>query len=129
MVHQKVGHTCEHFKIRVTRMVLTIEVLQPSLVTRVELPGLVSKQATAVAASTHEIGKNNTSVVVLWIQPNFWWMIHMVVKYGPKNLSKKLNGGGRALALQVAGLAFKICQKWAKNTIFWPVWGSIEGAI
>ena len=27
-----------------------------------------------------EMGKNHSSVVVLWIQPNFWWMLPMGVR-------------------------------------------------
>ena len=43
---------------------------------RVDLTGLASKQA----ASTREMGKNHSSVVVLRIQPKFWWLLPMGVR-------------------------------------------------
>ena len=48
-----------------------------------------SKQPINQGASTREMGKNHSSIVVLLIRPKFWWMLPMGVrdnhtKYGPE---------------------------------------------
>ena len=50
---------------------------------KVDLPGLVAskQQQSKQQASTCEMGKNQTSAVVLRILLKFWWMIPMGVKY------------------------------------------------
>ena len=60
------------------------------------------------------MGKNQNSVVVLWIWLKFWCMIPMGVKY-TQSLSEKLDSGDRQRDSQVADLRFKICQKWPKK--------------
>ena len=83
-------------QIQVTEQVETVLVLEPSLVSRVDLPGLASSNISSKQqqqASTHEMGENQNSVVVVRIRPKFWWMIPMGVK---NNQTKfKLNDGGR----------------------------------
>ena len=62
-------------KVTVWATELVEPVLVPSLGSRVDLPGLASKQqqpAAAAAASTREVGKNDNSVVVFRIRLKFW---------------------------------------------------------
>ena len=57
-------------------LVEPVLVVKPSLVSRVDLTRLASKQQTA---STREMGKNHSPAVVLGIWPKFWWMLPMGV--------------------------------------------------
>ena len=46
------------------------------------------------------MGKNHSSVVVLRIQPKFWWMLPMGVRDNHTSMSQKVNGGDREQASQ-----------------------------
>ena len=63
------------------------------------------------------MGKNQNSVVALWVRWKFWWMIPMGVKYNHKKF-QRLNGGGRERDSQVVGLSFKNCSLGPKAAIF-----------
>ena len=56
-------------RVRVTELVEPVLVLEPFLVSRVDLPGLAaaSSNSKQAASSTREMGKNQNSGVVLWI--------------------------------------------------------------
>ena len=47
------------------------------------------------------MGENHSSVMVLWIEVNFWWTT-------TQSMSHNLNGGGRERASKVPDLHFKI---------------------
>ena len=64
------------------------------------------------------MGKNETSVVVLWIWLKFWCMIPMGTI--TQSLSKKLDSGSRQRDSQVADLSFKNCSLGPKTAIFGP---------
>ena len=90
-------------RVRVTVLVELVLVFLPSLVSRVELLGLASKQqASNKQASEQQArakwGGNHSSVVVLSIRPKFWWMLPMGVrdnhtKYEPKTQRWRLGTG------------------------------------
>ena len=65
------------------------------------------------------MGKNQNSVVVLWIRMKFWWMIPMGAKYNHTKF-EQLNGGGRKRDSQVADLSFNNCSLGPKTAIFGP---------
>ena len=82
----------------------------PSLGSRVELSFLASKQA---AASTHEMGKHQISIMVGRIWPNFWWMVPVGMKYNHTKSEQQT-------------------QKWRPGSMFLLFWFSrmsMEGAI
>ena len=104
---------------RVTELVEPVLVLQPSLVSRVDLASLARKQkatskqaSSEQAASTHEMGKNQSSVVVLPIQPKFSWMLPIGVrdnhtKYEPETQWWRPRTGVASAGPPVQNLQFR----------------------
>ena len=76
------------------------------------------------------MGKNQNSVVVLWIWLKIWCMIPMGVKYNHTKFEQELNGGGRERDSQVADLSFKNCSLGPKTAIFGPKkpWNTLKTA-
>ena len=79
--------------VRVIELLEPVLVLYPALVSRVDLTSLASKQQASrqvagkqqapkrqPSASTLEMSKNHSSIVVLQIQPTFRWMLPMGVR-------------------------------------------------
>ena len=100
----------------ITELVEPVLVLQPSLGSRVDLPGLASKQQ---ASSTREMGKDQNSALVLWIRVKFWWMIPMGVKYNHKNFEQETQRWRPATGFAGGGPQFQKLQFKAKNNHFW----------
>ena len=98
-------------------------VLYPSLVSRVDLTGLASsKQQVASskqAASTREMGKNHSSVMVLRIQPKFWWMLPMRVRDNHTKYERETQRW-RPGTVASAGPPFQNLQFRAKISLFLP---------
>ena len=65
------------------------------------------------------MGKNQKSVVVLWIWLKFWCMIPMGVKYNHTKFEQKTQRW-RERDSQVADLSFKTCSLGPKIAIFGP---------
>ena len=66
------------------------------------------------------MGKNQNSVMVLWIWLKFWWIIPMRVRDNHTKCEQELNGGGREQLSQVADPGFKNCSLGRKTAIFGP---------
>ena len=88
---------------------------------RVDLPGLASKQATSSkqASSTREMGKNQISVVVLEIRLKFWWMIPMGVKYNHTKFEQETQRWRPGTGFASGGPQFQKLQFRANNSHFW----------
>ena len=65
------------------------------------------------------MGKNQKSVVVLWIWLKFWCMIPMGVKYNHTKFEQKTQRW-RERDSQLADLSFKSCSSGPKTAIFGP---------
>ena len=122
--------------VRVTELVEPILVLYPSSVSRVDLTGLASmqqprkleaskqgggKQPTKQpAASTHEMGKNHSSIVVLRIRPKFWWMIAMSVRDSQTKYEPETQLWWPGTGIADAGSLFQNLKFGANISLFWP---------
>ena len=65
------------------------------------------------------MGKNQNSVVVLWIWLKFWWMIPMGVKYNHTKFEKKSQRWRPGTGFASGGPRFQKLQFRAKNNHFW----------
>ena len=119
-----VGKILARVRVRVTQLVELVLVFLPSLVSRVDLPGLTassSKQASKQAtASTREMGKYHNSVMVFQIRLKFWWRIPI----GVKNNDMKYEGATQqwrpGTGVLSGGRPFQKLQFRAKNSLFLP---------
>ena len=101
--------------LKFTELVERVLVLCPSLVSRVDLLGLASKQAS----STREMGKNQNSVVVLLIWSQFWWMIPMGVKYNHTKFEQETQWWQPGTGVASGGPPFQnAVEKMPKTAIF-----------
>ena len=65
------------------------------------------------------MGKDQTSVVVLWIRVKFWWMIPMGVKYNHTKFEQETQRWRPGTGFASGGLQFQKLQFRAKNSHFW----------
>ena len=65
------------------------------------------------------MGKNQNSVVVLWIRVKFWWMIPMGVKYNHTKFEKETQRWRPGAGFASGGPQFQKLQFRAKNSHFW----------
>ena len=65
------------------------------------------------------MGKNQNSVVVLWIWLKFWCMIPMGVKYIHTNFQRETQRWRPGTGFASGGLQFQKLQFRAKNSHFW----------
>ena len=65
------------------------------------------------------MGKNQNSVVVLWISLKFWWMIPMGVKYNHTKLERETPWWRPRTGFASGGPQFQKLQFRAKNSHFW----------
>ena len=65
------------------------------------------------------MGKNQNSVVVLWIWVKFWWMILMGVKYNHTNIEQETQQWRPGTGFASGGPQFQQLQFRAKNSHFW----------
>ena len=111
---------------RVTELVEPVLVLEPFLVSRVDLPGLeaANKQAgnskqQAASSSTREMGKNQNSAVGVQIWVKFWWMIPMGVKYNHTKFEQETQRWRPGTGFASGGPRFQKLHFRAKNSHFW----------
>ena len=64
------------------------------------------------------MGKNQTSVVVLWIWLKFWWMIPMGVKYNHTKFEQETQRWRPGTGFASGGPQFQKMQFRAKNSHF-----------
>ena len=79
----------------------------------VDLTGLASKQA----ASTREMGKNHSSIVVLRIRPKFWWMLPMGVRDNHTRYEPETQRWRPGTGIACAGPPFQHLQFRAKMSL------------
>ena len=65
------------------------------------------------------MGKNQNSVVVLWIWLKFWCMIPMGVKYNHTKFERETQRWRLGIAVASGGPWFQKLQIRAKNSYFW----------
>ena len=68
-----------------------------------------------------EMGKNHSSVVVLWIRPKCWWMVSLGVRDNHTKYeleTQRWRPGTGVASLQVPDLHFKICNLGPKSAFF-----------
>ena len=65
------------------------------------------------------MGKNQNSVVVLWIRVKFWWMIPMSVKYNHTKFEQKTQRWRPGTGSAGGGPQFQKLHFRAKNSHFW----------
>ena len=65
------------------------------------------------------MGKNQNSVVVLWISVKFWWMIPMGVKYNHTKFEPETQRWRPGTGFASGGPQFQKLQFRAKNSHFW----------
>ena len=65
------------------------------------------------------MGKNQNSVVVLWIWLKFWWMIPMGVKYNHTKFEQETQRWRPGTGFASGGPQFQKLQFRAKNSHFW----------
>ena len=65
------------------------------------------------------MGKNQKSVVVLWIRVKFWWMIPMGVKYNHTKFEQGTRRCWPGTGFASGGPQFQKLQFRAKNSLFW----------
>ena len=89
-------------------------------VTEVVGPVLVFKQqaTSKQAASTCKIGKNHSSIVVLWIRPKFWWMLPMGVRDNHTKYEPETQRWLPRTCVASAGPRFQNLQCRAKISLF-----------
>ena len=106
----------------VTEMMESVSVLRASLVSRVDLTGLASKQAASSkqAATTREMGGNHSSVVVLWVRPKFWWMLPMGVRNNNTKYELETQRWRPGTGVESAGPPFQNLPSTAKISLFLP---------
>ena len=79
-----------------------------------DLPGLAAAAASskrqAASSNPREMGKNQTSVVVLQIQLKFWWMIPKGVKYNHTKLEQETQRWRRGTGFASGGPQFQKMQ-------------------
>ena len=66
------------------------------------------------------MGKNQNSVVVLWVWLKFWWMIPMGVRYILLKFERETQLWRLGMGSQVADLGFKNCNLGPKTAILGP---------
>ena len=66
------------------------------------------------------MGKNQNSVVALWILLKLWCMIPMGMKYNHTKFEQESHGGGQERDSQVADLSFKNCSLGPNSALFGP---------
>ena len=102
-----------------TELVEPILALCPSLVTRVDLLGLAASKQQARA----KWAKNQTSIMVLRIGLQFWWMIAMGVEYNHTKIRQQTQRWQPGTDVSSGGPRFQNPSKMPpKNAPFWPVW-------
>ena len=65
------------------------------------------------------MGKNQISVVVLWIWLKFWWMIPLGVKYNHTKLEQETQRWRLGTGFASGGPQFQKLQFRAQNSHFW----------
>ena len=77
-------------------------------------------QASKQGASTHEMNKNHSSIVVLRIRPKFWWMLPMGVRDNRTKYEPETQHWRPETGVASARPPFQNLQFWAKIRFFFP---------
>ena len=66
-----------------------------------------------------EMGKNQNSVVVLWIRLEFWWMIPLAVKYNRTKCERETQQWRPGTGFASGGPKYQNLSKMARKCHFW----------